>query len=79
MTKEERREYNRLYREKNKTKIRQYQRGYHRKHIEERKAYYQKNKDKIKKYCREYYQDNKWKWEDLYRPRAVVKGADIGN
>ena len=54
----------------------EYQREWHRKHKEHNKQYYEQNKERIKAYCRQYYKDNKWKWEDFYRPRAIRKGAD---
>ena len=51
MTKEEKREYNRRYREANKEKIRERNREY-------MKGYYEKNKDKILEYQKQHYMEN---------------------
>ena len=75
MTKEERREYMRVYRRKNRYKINEYQREWHRTHRDYDKEYYEQHKEKINAYCREYYKDCKWQWQDIYRPRQVKKGA----
>lgn len=75
MTREERREYMRKWRAANHYKILEYQRNYHRNHREKDKAYYQKNREKYRAYSREYYKDCRWKWEEIYRPRQIVKKA----
>ena len=51
MTPEEKKAYNKQYREANKEKIRQQKREY-------MKGYYQKNKNKIGEYQKKYYQEN---------------------
>ena len=53
----------------------EYQRRYNAEHKEQLKAYYLKNKKKINAYSKKYYKENKWKWEDFYIPRAIIKGA----
>lgn len=53
----------------------EYQRRYNAEHKEQIKAYYQKNKEKINAYCKKYYRENKWRWEDFYRPREIIKSA----
>ena len=34
-----------------------------------------KNKKKIQAYNKKYYRENKWKWEENYIPRQIVKQA----
>lgn len=79
MTPEERqeymREYKRAYRQAHCLQLRQAQRKYYHKHKDKARAYYEKNKERINAYSREYYHDCKWKWEDFYRPRAIIKAA----
>lgn len=53
----------------------EYQREYYSTHKAEARAYHQKNREKRNAYSRQYYKQNKWKWEDFYSPRAIVKGA----
>lgn len=53
----------------------EYQREYNRKHKEQHKAYYQKNKERFNAYSRKYYKENKWKWDEIYLPRGIVKAA----
>lgn len=52
MTKEEKKEYDRIYRQKNKDKIKEKRKDYH-------KEYYTNNKDKINQQNKEYYTNNK--------------------
>jgi len=75
MTKDERKEYNERYRKENHYRLVLYTREYIRTHKEERKAYYQKNKEKINAYSKKYYREHKDKWQEIYIPRAIVKGA----
>lgn len=53
----------------------EYQRNYYRTHKAEAKAYYEKVKDKRKAYNKRYYRENKWKWEEIYIPRGIVRDA----
>ena len=53
----------------------EYQRRYNAEHKEQLKAYYQKNKEKINAYSKKYYRKNKDMWQDIYSPRAIIKGA----
>lgn len=53
----------------------EYQREYYRTHKAEQHAYYMKNREKSKAYHKKYYRENKWRWEDFYKPRAIIKGA----
>ncbi len=53
----------------------EYQREYYRTHKEQYKAYARKNKKKIQAYNKKYYRANKWKWEENYIPRQIVKQA----
>ena len=53
----------------------EYQRRYNAEHKEQLKAYYQKNKEKINAYCKKYYRENKELWQEVYTPRAIIKGA----
>ena len=53
----------------------EYQREYYYTHKEQYKAYAKKNKKKIQAYNKKYYRENKWKWEEVYIPRQIVKQA----
>lgn len=53
----------------------EYQRNYYYTHKEQYKAYAKKNKKKIQAYNKKYYRENKWKWEEVYIPRQIVKQA----
>lgn len=53
----------------------EYQREYYRTHKEQAKAYARKNQKKIQSYNKKYYRENKWKWEEFYIPRQIVKQA----
>jgi hypothetical protein len=53
----------------------EYQREYYRTHKEQYKAYAKKVQKKRQAYNRKYYRENKWKWEEFYIPRAIVKAA----
>lgn len=53
----------------------EYQRNYYYTHKEQAKAYYKKTKKKRQAYNKKYYQENKWKWEEFYTPRAMLKAA----
>lgn len=53
----------------------EYQRNYYRTHKEQAKAYYEKTKKKHQVYNKRYYRENKWKWEEIYIPRQIVKQA----
>ena len=53
----------------------EYQRNYYRTHKEQAKAYYEKTKKKRQAYNKKYYRQNKWKWDEIYIPRQIVKQA----
>ena len=42
---------------------------------EQAKAYYRKNAERYKKYGRKYYRENKWRWEDFYNVRQIIREA----
>ena len=75
MTKEEKREYDKKYRAKNKEKIRERKREYHdtnKEQIKEKsKEYRAKNKDKIREHQKEYYEKNKE--EIIERRKEYIK------
>jgi hypothetical protein len=64
-TKEERKEYDKEYYEKNKQKIKEQRKEYYQQNKEQRKEYDKKyhdaNKEKIKEYQKKYYKISKWK------------------
>lgn len=53
----------------------EYQRNYYYTHKEQAKAYYERTKKKRQAYNKKYYRENKWKWEEFYIPRQIVKQA----
>ena len=80
MTKEEKKEYNKAYREKNRERLKEYQKEYdkayrekNKERIKERKkAYYQNNKERIKEYKKAYNKANtgkKKEYDKVYREK----------
>lgn len=74
---DERREYLRKYREKNKEKIQEYRRKYYEKNKEEIKSrtleYYEKNKDKIKEIQKQYYQNHREQILSKMKEKSIEK------
>lgn len=54
----------------------EYQREYNKTHKEERKQYYSKNKARINAYSKKYYRQNKWRWQDIYNVRQIIREAE---
>jgi hypothetical protein len=70
MTKEEKKEYDRIYREENKDKIKEKRKDY-------LKEYYTNNKDKINQQNKEYYTNNKDKIKQQNKERYEANKEEI--
>lgn len=82
MTKEERKEYGRKWREANKEKLKQKRIAYNKKNAdkiaEQRKGYYKKNKNKMLEYSSKYQKENKDRCKELHkRYRDNVKLENV--